>query len=454
MVKLLLERKADPKIPDEDKLTALHLAARTALHFAANAGCEDESDLNLETCKQVIRSLLEGKAEISAENALNETPLDLAGSALSRIFDKTADLFRRSVESAGPQAVELLLSWTERAQIRKGKKTLGLQRAHLSQRVRVVIAPRSSDLLMAVKEEDVDLCRQDLFPAPQCHASLKVVPGLAAAHACDCRILRCLAEASNDAIFQSDAVQALVSAAWQQLRFTTAWEVSLDIANVVFPCIASAGIRQREGCCSNEFLWIVVALHAKRTAEELWQYGRFLFRCSGVRSRKKCSVDLGNVMDFIYLAVGWSAISLHLEHQEPAVEKPIMSVFCVLVWLRALYSLRGESWLGPRLLPILWAVKDTLAFILVTVVCTLAATHAYYMLCINIDASSDLSQIYAAFVQVVRLGIFSDFALADLEGHPRVYNASTNGTWTLVNPEPRESHFWVHGFFYVCGIGI
>lgn len=89
-----------------------------------------------------------------------------------------------------------------------------------------------------------------------------------------------------------------------------------------------------------------------------------------------------------------------------------MSLFCALAWLRLLYStlvlsilrlatgLRGESWLGPRLLPILAALKDTFAFFLVTAICLLAATHAYY----NLQVRYEPSPVYAAFMQVMRLG--------------------------------------------------
>ena len=396
------------------------------------------------------------KANISQESRSGETPIDLAGSSLSAIFDKTKDLFICLVESAGQQAVDLLLDWKETAQQRRGQTDLELKRSNLDQMLWAVIAPgiQTSNAAWVVLEEELDLSCQNLFPAPQVRAHLTVLPGFTAADASDCRVLRCIAEASNEAIFQSDAVQALVLAAWQQARLMTAWEILLDFLNVVFLCLASSDILLRKGCCSNSSLWIVFSLHCKRTVEELFEYVSCAFslgRCSSTNPKgiRRSCVNLENAADLVYLGVGWSALALHLWFEDARAEKPLMSIFCALVWLRALYSLRGESSLGPRLLPILCAVFDTSAFILVTVMCTLAATHAYHMLDVK-----EPSELYTAFVDVVRLAIFSDFDLSELEGHTRVYNASSEGSWALVDSRPGKLHLWIQCFFYVSGVGI
>lgn len=53
--------------------------------------------------------------------------------------------------------------------------------------------------------------------------------------------------------------------------------------------------------------------------------------------------------------------------------------------------------MGPRLLPILSALKDTLAFFIVTGTCILAATHAYY----NLQLREEPIPTYGAFLQVM-----------------------------------------------------
>ena len=44
------------------------------------------------------------------------------------------------------------------------------------------------------------------------------------------------------------------------------------------------------------------------------------------------------------------------------------------------YSLRGERWLGPDLLPIDTAVRNTWPFFVVTSLCVASATHAYVIM--------------------------------------------------------------------------
>ena len=60
-------------------------------------------------------------------------------------------------------------------------------------------------------------------------------------------------------------------------------------------------------------------------------------------------------------ALAMVQLGIHSPELEPW--KPWMAVFAVS-WLRLLYSLRGETWMGPRMLPIVSAIQDTVAFLL------------------------------------------------------------------------------------------
>eukprot|EP00435_Cladocopium_sp_Y103_P061002 s710_g22.t1 len=115
-------------------------------------------------------------------------------------------------------------------------------------------------------------------------------------------------------------------------------------------------------------LWIILCFHIKKPLEELMQY---LITFHYHRDRfQLLEFDLADIV------AGWMAI-VRQALDSTKLEKPWMSIFSAMSWLRALYSLRGETWMGPRLLPIISALKDTLTFFLVTLTCTLAATHAY-----------------------------------------------------------------------------
>ena len=107
--------------------------------------------------------------------------------------------------------------------------------------------------------------------------------------------------------------------------------------------------------------------------------------------------------------------------------------------------------MGPRLLPIFFALKDTTAFCMVTAICVMAATHAYY----NFQVEDFPSPFYAAFLQVVRLGIFGDFDMIDFEGQREhlAFNEEVQG-WQSVDLDPSTDYFYMHALFYLTGMGI
>ena len=91
-----------------------------------------------------------------------------------------------------------------------------------------------------------------------------------------------------------------------------------------------------------------------------------------------------------------------------------MAAFAAFSSLQLLYSLRGETWMGPRLLPSVSAIQDTVAFFLLMVICLSASAHSYY----NLQIRDEPNPTYAAVMQVVRvrLAIFGDFDLFEFEG--------------------------------------
>ena len=177
-------------------------------------------------------------------------------------------------------------------------------------------------------------------------------------------------------------------------------------------------------------LWIILWFHAKKSFEELMQH---LAVCRCHRERFNL-LEFDNIADIAYITAGWAAM-VRQALDPTKLEKPWMSIFCAMAWLRALYSLRGETWMGPRLLPILSALRDTLAFFLVTWTCILAAAHAYY----NLQMREEPTPVYAAFMQVFRLGIFGDFDLYEFEGLDVIYKR--NGEeWEPVDPDPGPNY--------------
>ena len=132
------------------------------------------------------------------------------------------------------------------------------------------------------------------------------------------------------------------------------------------------------------------------------------------------------VLDTVYCITGQIVISqqLGILDLHDTVAKRWIAFFSGMAWLRMLYSMRGETWLGPRLLPILAAIKDTAAFFFITTVCVLALAHAYYQMSLRDD---DPFPIYASLLQTFRLGIMGDFNLFELEGKDVEYDRIIDG---------------------------
>ena len=150
---------------------------------------------------------------------------------------------------------------------------------------------------------------------------------------------------------------------------------------------------------------IIAVLHGQESLDELCKYMSMCWK-------RTLRLDIHNVIDVAYITIGWWAI-LRQASNLNTLEKPLMAYFSGLSWLRLLYSLRGTRLIGPRLLPILYAVGigNTLAFTMVTATCLVAATHT----CYNLQLGRALDPTYGAFIQVVRLGVFGDFDLTEFE---------------------------------------
>ena len=185
---------------------------------------------------------------------------------------------------------------------------------------------------------------------------------------------------------------------------------------------------------------LIAVLHGQKSIEECWQYIRMC-------RKRTPSLDFDNLADLAYILIGWCAIGR--QASAPAgLEKPFMSFFSAASWLRLLYSLRGETWMGPRLLPILSALKDTSGFVVVTATCVCAAAHAYY----NLQLREEPTPTYAAFIQVVRLGIFGDFDLFEFEGLDPTHKLNADSQeWEPQDPDPGPDYVaWARIALLAC----
>ena len=504
IVELLLQKKAKVDKRDEDSRTPLSLAAERGHTEVAELLLENEADIEEECSGQtplsfaaengnleIVEFLLEKKAEMT-EDLDRPTPFDLAK---GNGHDKVAVLLLRH-ESKGDWNMEQLRSliklhnqdviveeiqnWPKAAkQIQKRQGGVGnysMSRAALPERLRPVLAPieenpdgqTDENCVATLHSSNVeDLSQENFFWAPEVAVTLKVLLGVDGSDAINKKFLQTLADTPHDAIFETDAMQAMILAAWQQERFSTWFGIASCIAMVLCLCGSSYGFRHDEDAAET-FLYVAAVFHFKKSLNEFFQLAAHLAKkCSHEFKRWNCShwcfeslkskindwyspsyINFDNVADMFYIGLGWAAIL-----RPPGYEKPCMALFCGLSWLRLVYSLRGETWIGPRLLPILSAIKDTFAFFFLLTICIVAASHAYY----NLELRDEPSPSYAAIMQIVRLGIFGDFDMFEFENEDPTYtqkDPDTASVWEPQDPSPGKHYESVHALFYITGLGI
>jgi len=164
-------------------------------------------------------------------------------------------------------------------------------------------------------------------------------------------------------------------------------------------------------------------------------------------------VEIGNWIDWTCIIMAVSGTHAIATFQGNMYDRGRVGLFCASQWLRLMYSFRALNWCGPRLMPILYAVKDTGAFLAIVLCCIMSALHAYYILA----ARDGRSPIYEAFLQIARLGLLGDFDLHDFEGVDTVFmpggerRGERDPVWEPEDPEPSDRYILSHLIFFFVG---
>ena len=505
IVELLLEKKA--------KIQKRHYMERTPLSLACQEGhrrvvqllLEKEAEIEEECWSrtlsfaaefgnlQIVKFLLEMKAE--AAPMYHRTPFELATqfghddvSVLLLRHERKGDwtvkqlcwLIKRHNQDAVVREMNIWPKAAKQSNLLKNDiLNFNRRRAPLAERLRPVLAPNEkkpkdpSDENCAAIIHTMnlnDLSQENLLWAPEVAVMLKVLPGVTGSDAINEEFLQTLAHTPHERIFETDAIQAMILVAWQQERFWTWLEILSCTTMVISLCLSSHGFRHGELMLAERFLWPAAVLHSKKSLNELVQllahlrkklfkndyenleYYEPYSRRFWDRWYSRSYINFNNLADLLYIGSGWAAIGRQLSRPSN-LEKPCMAIFCALSWLRLLYCLRGETWMGPRLLPILCAIKDTFAFFFLMTICIVAASHAYYTL----EIRDEPWPTYAALMQIVRLGIFGDFDMFEFEGLDPIYTSNDADTAYILkpqDPDPGPHYPWVHALFYITGVGI
>lgn len=142
-----------------------------------------------------------------------------------------------------------------------------------------------------------------------------------------------------------------------------------------------------------------------------------------------------NLCDWLRLALAIIALDSFFWWRGTMYHRGTTALFAAWCWYRALFSLRGWVTFGPGILAILRALQDTVPFVMVTVCCLFAFTHAYYLIETR-EVRGGVHEIYATFLPVFRLAMLGDFDLFELEGQDTVFVEDDDG-----NLEPDDPPF-------------
>eukprot|EP00439_Symbiodinium_sp_Y106_P082777 s301_g22.t1 len=452
---------------DIDTVSAVLATKRVDVNACNHLGLAALHEAVISENLDIVKLLLDSGADIEAPVSQDytgigrfrlKTACDVAA-AYGRL--RAFKLLREHSASVTPTTLASLLRgegprYTEAVEALLTQASANAQpgQARLREHLRVLLLPSKNLALETAGAAAVaaaqGLHEQNLFDAAEVGVTLLEMPVLAPV-ACERMVLAAVAETANEEIAATDTVDALVAAAWLQMRASTALDILLMLVSVVCLCLVSYAYRHG-GVDAMPALWILAIIHTKEALEWLVQAGYFSWsKCCG--RYEEAAVGLESLADLLYLVTGYLGIVRQIELRE--LEQSFLPVFSAMAWLRLLYSLRGERWLGPRLLPILSAVRDTQAFFLVTVLCLASATHAYFIL--N-PRGEDPLPIYSSFTHTVRLGIFGDFDLFEYQGQDTTFAVDATGEWVPNDPVPDEigypSFVYLQVVFFLTGVGI
>ena len=113
----------------------------------------------------------------------------------------------------------------------------------------------------------------------------------------------------------------------------------------------------------------------------------------------------------------------HWEHRGTTVQRGSLVVLIFFRWFRLLMSLCLFEVFGPRVLPIISSVRDTVPFFVVSILAIVTFTHAYYATGMRPDDGSG-STFYEYFLLIFRLSVLGE---GDMVSEPSISDKNGRG---------------------------
>lgn len=286
-----------------------------------------------------------------------------------------------------------------------------------------------------------------VFPSKLVRAKVSVckVPGV-----CSLDVVDGLAHTPNDEVFDTVLVNAIMQSAWSAIQWCYFVDLSIAFGNVMLMCIAASDLHEH-GASSAGTIVCLAVIAIKGLTEELQHMTREIT----VHGCGIYFISVGTLADWFMIALDIGSIAVLCGYYGGPVQRGVFAAACAACWLRSLFQLRCLLFIGPRLLPILYATADTFVFFFVFGTAVCAAIHAYYV----IGARDVPGPLYAAVMPIMRLTLLGDIDLFEFEGEDTVYSEGegeeeSSRIWFPDDPEPTDKYVNTHVIFYAVAICI
>ena len=198
-------------------------------------------------------------------------------------------------------------------------------------------------------------------------------------------MLRALADTPNDDVLETVAAQALLDAAWRLVQQRKIFDITCEVVNVFFTC---SWIFWRD----HSGLWpCLVFCFMKEVAEKNIEFTR--------ACKKGWEVPplllLGTLLNVtLYVLLLYQALEYEDYPHERLGQIPI-AIWGCMRWWSLLGHLRGFKAIGPRILPILFALGSMGPFFMVCFIIMLGFLSSFYALA---DTDADAQRVRGIYL--------------------------------------------------------
>lgn len=251
----------------------------------------------------------------------------------------------------------------------------------------------------------------------------------------DEKVLFAIMEQEGDAAFKALGIRAILELAWRGIK----WRYTLHLFNSILLVMC--------------FMWTTWRINNRKDAFDNWDRLRVtlmtLFWFKGMWQEitqvigywllKKLDGylrDFWNLVDWVRLVLTAIVLILLVSNHDAFMDdtevedgadlyrrnRVLLSFVVFFRWMRVLYGIKGYTFAGPDMLPILRALGNVIPFLAVVVCPLMGFFHAYY--CFGVYGDD----LFRTLSIVFRLGFIGDFDVEDME--------DVDGQWTATMVGP------------------